>query len=191
MRGKHGAAAAVRQEVRSRDAEIEAYRSAVKRLTAERDAARTELAAQRRSAAKVERELRARLDQAAAPRVEALQRELAVAKQERDRAQGYLRQFGEQAENARGILTDLLVAQGMSRDAADERQTEILPLATGWGIGHPNLVVDMTGTHSIAANDQMIGTNKLRVRAMNGDKAALEQYRRIRNARLGRARKPE
>jgi hypothetical protein len=87
MKGKHGAAAAVRKEVQARDAEIERYRNAVVRLTKERNEARAALTdAQKRHAA-IERELRARLEHLASPQVEALNRELSVAHDERDAVQ--------------------------------------------------------------------------------------------------------
>ncbi len=86
MKGKHGISAAARQAVQTRDAEIETYRNAVVRLTAERNEGRAKLAEQRQAAAKVERELRARLAEGASPQVEALNLVLA---EERKRSQKF------------------------------------------------------------------------------------------------------
>lgn len=86
MRGKHTQAAAVRHEVQSRDAEIETYKNAVARLTAETKALRAARETDQQSAAKVRRELSARLDAGAAPKVEALELLLAQTRDERDTA---------------------------------------------------------------------------------------------------------
>ena len=86
MKGKHGAAAAVRQEVQARDAEIATYQHAVARLTKERNEARERLVLAQTQHAGIERELRARLNEGLSPHVEALQRELAVVRDERDRS---------------------------------------------------------------------------------------------------------
>lgn len=72
-RGKHGAAAAVRQEVQSRDTEIATYQNRVAKLTAENKKLREQLDAERQAARRKERELLTRIDHAASPKIEALE----------------------------------------------------------------------------------------------------------------------
>lgn len=85
-KGKYGERAEVRKEIQSRDSEIETYRNAVKRLTAERDAAKEQLEASRIEHARVARVLRARLEQVTSPQVEALNMRIAGLQNDLDEA---------------------------------------------------------------------------------------------------------
>lgn len=84
MKGKYAAKAALHQSVQSRDAEIEAYKNAVRRLTSERDDARATLASARQDHAKALRAVTAQREEGTSPKVEALQIMLAKVQSERD-----------------------------------------------------------------------------------------------------------
>lgn len=84
MKGKYAAKAALHQSVQSRDAEIETYKNAVKRLTGERNKALEELKQAQRLHATTGRELRERLTAGAAPELEALRFEMGRVAGERD-----------------------------------------------------------------------------------------------------------
>lgn len=85
-RGKYGERASLQREIQTRDSEIETYRNAVKRLTAERDAAKGQLEASRIEHARVIRALRAHLDQVTSPQVEALNMRMAGLQNDLDEA---------------------------------------------------------------------------------------------------------
>lgn len=93
MRGKQGQAAAVRHNIESRDAQIVVYQRNIARLTAETKELRATLDIERREQQRHVRELRARLDLGAAPKVEALELLMAQRTKERDSAQSDLGAF--------------------------------------------------------------------------------------------------
>lgn len=77
-RGKHGQAAAVRHEVQQRDAEIEAYKRNVARLTQENRQLRNQLGGEQQRHRDVERRLRAEREKGVSPQVEALRLQVAT-----------------------------------------------------------------------------------------------------------------
>lgn len=85
-RGKYTQRAANRLEVRTRDEQIATYQNAVRRLTAEAKELRDKLDAELEQHRATVRELQARLTEAAAPKVTALETLVARRTQERDDA---------------------------------------------------------------------------------------------------------
>src|SRR5437899_490035 len=119
-RGKHGAAAAVRHEVQTAAQQIETYKNAVARLTAENANLKASINVERERARRTEKELRVRLDQAAAPQIEALHHELAAA---RGRVLDSKRELVKQIELAQQLVATfrgvLFKVEGLGAEVID------------------------------------------------------------------------
>lgn len=121
MKGKHGQAAAVRHEVQSRDSEIATYQRAVARLTAENKALRASARDSAQSNQQSIRELRARLDVAAAPKVEALEIALGAARASAERTGREMvamkRRYGRSMVHYMLALKELGITEPQTREA--------------------------------------------------------------------------
>lgn len=84
MRGKHGQSAAVRHDFQAIETDLATYQRRVAKLTAENRELREKLATEEQRHRKAERVLLARLNQAAAPKIEALEILVAARTRERD-----------------------------------------------------------------------------------------------------------
>jgi predicted RNase H-like nuclease (RuvC/YqgF family) len=113
VKGKHGQAAAVRQEVTARDTEIATYQRAVARLTAANKLLTDTNRERQRSWAKREREFRALIDQAASPTVDALQSELSRMRDKADNAERRGKQYREDFAKLAQRMVAGLMGDGM------------------------------------------------------------------------------
>lgn len=86
MKGKYAARATLRREDSAVRSEVESYQHAIKRLTAERDQARSDLAASRATHKEEVRKLRVMLDEGLTPELLALRRELERHRERADKA---------------------------------------------------------------------------------------------------------
>lgn len=97
MRGKHGAQAAARRDANEAATTIESYQHAVKRLTAENDSLREQLAQSRREHTRDVRVLKANLAEGLSPEIAALRRTVEDLRSEVDRAK-------RDAQMTRGVM---------------------------------------------------------------------------------------